>query len=50
MTDPNLPSGTDRVYAAFNLLKNKNNYEIVSDFFDAQKLIKNLIKELLFLH
>jgi len=27
------------------VFKNKNNYEIVSDFFDAQKLIKNLIVE-----
>ncbi len=29
MTDPNLPSGTDRVYAAFNLLQNKNEYESI---------------------
>ncbi len=29
MTDPNLPSGTDRVFAAFNLLENKNNYESI---------------------
>ena len=27
MTDPNLPSGTDRVFAAFNLLDNKDEYE-----------------------
>lgn len=29
MTDPNLPSGTDRVFAAFNLLENKNEYESI---------------------
>ena len=29
MTDPNLPSGTDRVFAAFNLLQNKNDYESI---------------------
>ena len=29
MTDPNLPSGTDRVFAAFNLLDNKDEYESV---------------------
>ena len=29
MTDPNLPSGTDRVFAAFNLLENKNDYESI---------------------
>ena len=29
MTDPNLPSGTDRVYAAFNSLENKEDYESV---------------------
>ena len=29
MTDPNLPSGTDRVFAAFNSLKNKDDYESV---------------------
>ena len=29
MTDPNLPSGTDRVFAAFNLLKNKDDYESI---------------------
>ena len=29
MTDPNLPSGTDRVYAAFNTLQNKTGYESV---------------------
>ena len=29
MTDPNLPSGTDRVFAAFNLLENKNKYESI---------------------
>ena len=27
MTDPNLPSGTDRVFAAFNLLDNKDEYD-----------------------
>ncbi len=27
--DPNLPSGTDRVFAAFNLLKNKDDYESI---------------------
>ena len=29
MTDPNLPSGTDRVYSAFNSLENKNEYESI---------------------
>ena len=29
MTDPNLPSGTDRVFAAFNLLENKDDYESI---------------------
>ena len=29
MTDPNLPSGTDRVFAAFNLLDNKHDYESI---------------------
>ena len=29
MTDPDLSSGTDRVFAAFNLLKNKNDYESI---------------------
>ena len=29
MTDPNLPSGTDRVFAAFNLLENKHDYESI---------------------
>ena len=29
MTDPDLPSGTDRVFAAFNLLANKNDYESI---------------------
>ena len=29
MTDPNLPSGTDRVYAAYNSLNNKNDYESI---------------------
>ena len=29
MTDPNLPSGTDRVFAAFNLLDNKDDYESI---------------------
>ena len=27
MTDPDLPSGTDRVYAAYNTLENKDDYE-----------------------
>ena len=26
MTDPNLPSGTDRIFEAFSSLKNKNEY------------------------
>jgi 3-deoxy-manno-octulosonate cytidylyltransferase (CMP-KDO synthetase) len=29
MTDPELPSGTDRIFAAFNLLKNKDDYESI---------------------
>ena len=29
MTDPDLPSGTDRVFAAFNLLENKDDYESI---------------------
>ena len=29
MTDPDLPSGTDRVFAAFNLLENKYDYESI---------------------
>ena len=29
MTDPNLPSGTDRVYTAFNSLENKEDYESI---------------------
>ena len=29
MTDPNLPSGTDRVFAAFNLLENKDDYQSI---------------------
>ena len=27
MTDPNLPSGTDRVYSAYNLLEKNNVYD-----------------------
>ena len=29
MTNPDLPSGTDRVYAAFNKLENKENYKSI---------------------
>ena len=29
MTDANLPSGTDRVHAAFNLIDNKSDYESI---------------------
>ena len=29
MTDPNLTSGTDRVFAAFNLIDNKDDYESI---------------------
>ena len=29
MTDPNLPSGTDRIFAAFDSLKNKFEYESI---------------------
>ena len=29
LTDSDLPSGTDRVFAAFNLLENKNDYESI---------------------
>ena len=45
MPDPDLPSGTDRVFAAFNLLENKNDYESIinliftcSNFGDVQNL------------
>ena len=29
MTDPNLPSGTDRIFSAYNSLQNKNEYESI---------------------
>ncbi len=29
MTDPNLPSGTDRIYAAYQQIKNEKNYDII---------------------
>ena len=29
MTDPNFPSGTDRIYAAYNSLQNKDEYESI---------------------
>ena len=42
MTDPNLPSGTDRVFAAFNSLKNKNDYESIINLQGDMPLISSI--------
>ena len=42
MTDPNLPSGTDRVFAAFNLLDNKNEYESIINLQGDMPLIDSI--------
>tara|TARA_B100001173_G_scaffold25929_1_gene20398 strand:+ start:25 stop:762 length:738 start_codon:yes stop_codon:yes gene_type:complete len=43
MTDPNLPSGTDRVFAAFELLQNKNDYESIINLQGDMPLIDPMI-------
>ncbi len=43
MTDPNLPSGTDRVFAAYSLLENKNEYESIINLQGDMPLIDSLI-------
>ena len=42
MTDPNLPSGTDRVFAAFNLLDNKDEYESIINLQGDMPLIDSI--------
>ena len=42
MTDPNLPSGTDRVFAAFNLLDNKDKYESIINLQGDMPLIDSI--------
>ena len=42
MTDPNLPSGTDRVFAAFNLLDNKDEYESIINLQGDMPLINSI--------
>ena len=42
MTDPNLPSGTDRVFAAFNLLANKDEYESIINLQGDMPLIDSI--------
>ena len=42
MTDPNLPSGTDRVFAAFNLLDNKHDYESIINLQGDMPLIDSI--------
>jgi len=42
MTDPNLPSGTDRVFAAFNLLENKFDYESIINLQGDMPLIDSI--------
>ena len=46
MTDPNLPSGTDRVFAAFNLLDNKDEYESIINLQGDMPLINPMILEI----
>ena len=43
MTDPNLPSGTDRIFEAFSSLKNKNEYESIINLQGDMPLIDPLI-------
>ena len=42
MTDPDLPSGTDRIFAAFNLLKNKDDYESIINLQGDMPLIDSM--------
>ena len=42
MTDPNLPSGTDRVFAAFSLLQNKDDYESIINLQGDMPLINSI--------
>ena len=42
MTDPNLPSGTDRVFAAFSLLKNQDDYESIINLQGDMPLIDSI--------
>ena len=42
MTDPDLPSGTVRVFAAFNSLKNKNDYESIINLQGDMPLIDSI--------
>ena len=42
MTDPELPSGTDRVFAAFNLLDNKDEYESIINLQGDMPLIDSI--------
>ena len=42
MTDPNLPSGTDRVFASFNLLNNKDEYESIINLQGDMPLIDSI--------
>ena len=42
MTDPDLPSGTDRIFAAFNLLKNKDDYESIINLQGDMPLIDSI--------
>ena len=43
MTDPNLPSGTDRIFEAYSSLKNKNEYESIINLQGDMPLIDPLI-------
>ena len=43
MTDPNLPTGTDRVYAAFKMLENKEEYKSIINLQGDMPLIDPLI-------
>ena len=43
MTDPNLPSGTDRIFEAFNSLDNKNAYESIINLQGDMPLIDPMI-------
>ncbi len=46
MTDPDLPSGTDRVFEAFNTLHNKNEYESIINLQGDMPLINPMILEI----